>query len=290
MTGDLHCHTTLSDGSLGIEEVIAQAKRMGLDFLAITDHDTLSSSSRAQILGERYGVRVIPAVELSAWDKKRDQKVHILCYAPQKPDRLEGLCLKSRTIRTECAKDMIAKVLERYPIPADAVSHYTKGSKSIFKQHIMRALVNYGYATELYGSVNDKLFSYPKGECLVTREYPDVNFVLDLIHSSKGVAVLAHPCKFGNLELMKELHEAGKLDGVEVYHYSAPPTEQKKLLEFCEKNDLIITGGSDFHGLYNETITHIGSNVTDEENLDKLFKLIKQNEHKAAKKNTAPAT
>ena len=60
MTGDLHCHTTLSDGSLGIEEVIVQAKRMGLDFLAITDHDTLSSSNRAQILGERYGVKVIP--------------------------------------------------------------------------------------------------------------------------------------------------------------------------------------------------------------------------------------
>ena len=49
MTGDLHCHTTLSDGSLGIEETIVQAKRMGLDFLAITDHDTLSSSSRAKI-------------------------------------------------------------------------------------------------------------------------------------------------------------------------------------------------------------------------------------------------
>ena len=57
MTGDLHCHTTLSDSSLGIEEVIVQAKRMGLDFLAITDHDTLSSSNRAQILGERYGVK-----------------------------------------------------------------------------------------------------------------------------------------------------------------------------------------------------------------------------------------
>ena len=55
MTGDLHCHTTLSDGSLGIEEVIVQAKRMGLDFLAITDHDTLSSSSRAQILGHSCG-------------------------------------------------------------------------------------------------------------------------------------------------------------------------------------------------------------------------------------------
>ena len=83
MIGDLHCHTTLSNGSLGIEEVILQAKRMNLDFLAITDHDTLSSSNRAQILGERYGVKIIPAVELSAWDKKRNAKVHILCYAPQ---------------------------------------------------------------------------------------------------------------------------------------------------------------------------------------------------------------
>ena len=281
MVGDLHCHTTLSDGSLGIEEVIAQAKRMELDFLAITDHDTLSSSNRAQILGERYGVKVIPAVELSAWDKKRNSKVHILCYVPQKPDRLEGLCLKSCSIRTECAKDMIEKVMERYPIPSDAVRMYTKGSKSIFKQHIMRALVNYGYATELYGSVNDQLFKYPDGECLVTREYPDVNFVLDLIHSSKGVAVMAHPYMFDNIDLLYELTEAGKLDGIEVFHHSADEEKQKKLLEFAAEHDLICTGGSDFHGLYNEVSTHIGSMTTDKENLDKLFKLIHINAQKA---------
>ena len=287
MKGDLHCHTTLSDGSLGIEEVIAQAKRMQLDVLAITDHDTLSSSSRALILGERYGIKIIPAVELSAWDKKRNMKVHILCYAPQKPDRLEGLCLKSCSIRTECAKDMINKVMERYPIPQDAVRMYTKGSKSIYKQHIMRALVNYGYATELYGEVNDRLFKYPDGECLVTREYPDVNFVLDLIHSSKGVAVLAHPHMFGNIELMKELTEAGKLDGIECMHYSATPIQQEALKKYAEEHDLIVTGGSDFHGLYNSTITHIGSYTTDEENLEKLFKLIHQNAKKAKKTGEA---
>ena len=288
MTGDLHCHTTLSDGSLGIEETIVQAKRMGLDFLAITDHDTLSSSSRAKILGERYGVQVIPAVELSAWDKKRNSKVHILCYAPQKPDRLEGLCMKSCQIRTECAKDMIKKVLERYPIPSDAVQKYTKGSKSIYKSHIMRALVNYGYATELYGSVNDKLFAAPYGECLVTREYPDVNFVLDLIHSSKGIAVMAHPVMFNNVELLKELIEAGKIDGIEAYHFSATPQRQKELEELAKKHDLIVTGGSDFHGLYNCTMTHIGKYVTDQENLDKIFKLIHANAQKA-KQSTVKA-
>ena len=288
MVGDLHCHTTLSDGSLGIEEVIVQAKRMGLDFLAITDHDTLSSSNRAQILGDRYGVKIIPAVELSAWDKKRNSKVHILCYAPQKPDRLEGLCLKSCSIRTECAKDMIEKVMERYPIPSDAVRMYTKGSKSIFKQHIMRALVNYGYATELYGDVNDELFKFPNGECLVTREYPDVNFVLDLIHSYKGVAVMAHPYMFNNIDLLHELAEAGKLDGVEVYHHSADEKKQKDLVDFASEYDLICTGGSDFHGLYNEVATHIGSMTTDKENLDRLFRLIHTNAQKA--KHTAAKT
>ncbi len=281
MVGDLHCHTTLSDGSLGIEEVIAQAKRMGMDYLAITDHDTLSSANRAHILGERYGVRVIPAVELSAWDRARNQKVHILCYAPQKPDRLEGLCLKSCTIRTECAKDMISKVMERYPIPQDAVRMYTKGSKSIYKQHIMRALVNYGYATELYGRVNDELFKYPDGECLVTREYPDVNFVLDLIHSSKGIAVMAHPYMFDNIDLLHELTEKGKLDGVEVYHYSADEDMRRSLADFAQSNGLIQTGGSDFHGLYNEKAVHIGSMTTDGENLDKLLKLIQINEQKS---------
>lgn len=283
MIGDLHCHTTLSDGSLGIEEVILQAKRMNLDFLAITDHDTLSSSNRAQILGERYGVKIIPAVELSAWDKKRNTKVHILCYAPQKPDRLEGLCLKSCEIRKECAKDMIEKVMEIYPIPSDAVRLYTKGSKSIYKQHIMRTLVNYGYATELYGEINDELFGYPNGKCLVTREYPDVNFVLDLIHSAKGVAVMAHPFLYDNIDLLKELIEAGKIDGIEVNHYSNNDGQKSELISLAKENDLIMTGGSDFHGLYNSTVTHIGSQTTDEENLDKLCRKISANSQKASK-------
>ncbi len=283
MIGDLHCHTTLSDGSLGIEEVILQAKRMNLDFLAITDHDTLSSSNRAQILGERYGVKIIPAVELSAWDKKRNAKVHILCYAPQKPDRLEGLCLKSCEIRKECAKDMIEKVMEIYPIPSDAVRLYTKGSKSIYKQHIMRALVNYGYATELYGDINNELFGYPDGKCLVTREYPDVNFVLDLIHSAKGIAVMAHPFLYNNIDLLKELIESGKIDGIEVNHYSNNEEQKSELIALAEKNDLIITGGSDFHGLYNSTITHIGSQITNEENLDKLCRKINANAQKSSK-------
>ena len=281
MKGDLHCHTTLSDGSLGIEEIIVQAKRTEIDVLSITDHDTLSSYNRAHVLGERYGVKIISGVELSAWDETRNCKVHILCYAPQKPDRLEGLCLKSCEIRKSCSKDMIEKVKELYPISTEAVLKYAKSSKSIYKQHIMRALVNYGYAVDLYGELSDKLFTKNgEGSILVTRRYPSVDFVLDLIHSARGIAVLAHPCMFDNIKLCEELAQKKKLDGIEVYHYSANKENQDKLLKIAEDYDLIVTGGSDFHGLYNAVPTHIGSKTTDEENIKKIFSLIDKNSQK----------
>lgn len=273
MIGDLHCHTKLSDGSLGIEDIIVQAKRTGIDFISITDHDTMSSISRAKILGERHGVHTLPGVELSAWDKTRNRKVHILCYAPQKPDRLEGVCIKACEIRKTCAKEMVENVMKRYPITEESVLKHATGSKSIFKQHIMHALIDYGYTTHFYGKLNNELFNLKTGSCIVEREYPDVNFVLDLIHSARGVAVMAHPAYYDSLELLEELAQRGKLDGVEVYHYTADKETRKKILDIAEKYNLIVTGGSDFHGLYNAKPTYIGSNTTDKENLDRIFKL-----------------
>ena len=273
MICDLHCHTTMSDGSLGIEDVILQAKRMNIDFLSITDHDTLSSFSRAKILGERYGVKMIQGVEMSAWDKERNRKVHIICYAPKKPDRLEGLCLKSCEIRKSCSKEMIEKVMQLYPITPESVLKHCTGSKSIYKSHIMRALIEYGYALEFYGELDKKLFSVDSGICLVEREYPDVRFVLELIHSARGVAVMAHPALYDSMELLAELAEEKKLDGVEVYHYSADDNQKKEMLDIAEKYGIIVTGGSDFHGLYNAVPTHLGSNTTSKENLDRIIKL-----------------
>ena len=273
MICDLHGHTTLSDGSLGIEDVIVPAKRLNIDFLSITDHDTLSSFSRAHILGERYGVKVIQGVEMSAWDKSRGKKVHILCYAPKKPDRLEGLCLKSCEIRKACSKEMIENVMKLYPITPESVLKHCTGSKSIFKSHIMRALIEYGYALEFYGDLNNELFNLDKGICLVEREYPDVRFVLDLIHSARGVAVMAHPAMYDSLDLLEELAAEKKIDGVEVYHYSADEEKRSEFLSIAEKYDLIVTGGSDFHGLYNAVPTHLGSETTSKENLDRIIKL-----------------
>jgi len=273
MICDLHCHTKLSDGSLGIEDVIAQAKRMNIDFLSITDHDTMSSFSRADVLGERHGVKILHGVELSAWDKERNSKVHILCYAPKKPDRLEVLCLKACEIRKACSKEMIEKVMEKFPITLESILKHTTSSKSIFKQHIMRALIDYGYALEFYGELDSELFNPKTGSCYVEREYPDVKAVLDLIHSARGVAVMAHPAQYDNIELLEELAKQGKIDGVEVDHYSADENYRSELRSLASKYELIETGGSDFHGLYNAVPTHLGSGSTTKENLDRIIKM-----------------
>ena len=94
MAADLHCHTKISDGSVGIEEIIAMAKRRGLSAISITDHDTTAGAIRAVIIGKRHQLNVIHGVEFSAFDSQTNKKVHLLCYASDTPDRLEGLCRK----------------------------------------------------------------------------------------------------------------------------------------------------------------------------------------------------
>lgn len=268
---DLHCHSTLSDGSLGVEEIIRQAAATGITTLAITDHDTLSGYSRAKFLGEKFGVRIIQGVEMTAWDTKRHTKVHILCYLPQKPDRLEMLCLRSREIRREVGLEMIEKVKAKFPITDESVLRYCKGCESIYKVHIMRALIDYGYALEFYGDLDTQLFHPKTGSCIVNRAYPDVLHVINLIHAAHGVAVMAHPMLYDNTELLEELALEGKIDGVEVDHYSAGDADRAMLREIVQRHGLIMTGGSDFHGLYNQQPSHLGSNTTTKEEFARLL-------------------
>ncbi len=275
MKADLHCHTTISDGSLGISDVIRQADRNDVRCLAITDHDSLASLSRSAVLGKRYNVNVIPAVEFSAFDSERRKKVHILCYMPAKPDRLEGLCLRTSTGRMDLGKRMAVKVLDKYPITLESILRYSAGSKAIYKCHIMHALMDYGYTTELYGDVYDSIFDVKDGICAeeVASEadfYPDVHFVTTLIRASGGISVMAHPKVYDSTALLEELAAKHEIDGVEVWHQSADPDYQKDLLSIAEANGLLTTGGSDFHGFYNHYAIQIGSNLTPEPVLSKI--------------------
>ncbi len=271
LTADLHCHTKLSDGALGIDDLLILAKNSGVTTLAITDHDCLAGVVRAQIIGERHGITVVPGVEFSCTDKTRGGKAHMLCYLPDKPERLEGLCKRNSTIRKTSGKLMAMKAAKKFPITVEFIVKCAAGSTNIFKQHIMLALMECGYTTTIFGELFDKLFKKDSPESiLVEATYPTPQETLEAIHDAGGIAVLAHPGFYNNFELLDELIELG-LDGVEVWHPENTPEQTEYLKKLAKKHHLVMTGGSDFHGSFNAKPIKLGDYGPDEEALAALF-------------------
>ena len=259
MVCDLHCHSKISDGSMGIEELLMMAKRRGISAISVTDHDAVVGATRACVVGKRLGIDVIHGVEMSAYDYARNRKVHILGYLCDSPNRLEGMCLRTNNNRRTAAKEMMTKVLRYYPIVPDTIARHASGSTNVFKQHIMHALVEAGYADSIFGDVFRKLFSSKGGCAYVSIEYPDVREVIDLIRSAGGLAVLAHPYVYDSVDLMHELAAEDRLDGIEVWHPSNNEERIATLKEFARSHNVLMTGGTDFHGLYTDSPTPLGS-------------------------------
>lgn len=275
MSADLHCHTKISDGSTAIDELVILAKNKGLNAIAVTDHDTFGGVKRARIFGDKFGVTVIPGVEVSAYDYSRKKKVHLLCYMPKSADRLAGMLRKTNFNRKQAMSVSIQKVLRAYPIPYDMILRRTAGSTSVYKQHIMQALMDAGYTDEMFGSVFKKLFDSRFGLAKSTFEYPDVFEALRLIRESGGVAVLAHPAVYDSYDLMYELIEKG-LDGIEVWYPRANPNDDKLLSDIADRYNLIKTGGTDFHGVNSSSVNPIGTCTAPDEELKKLLDLAKK--------------
>lgn len=271
MPADLHCHTRLSDGSLGIEDLVILANKMGVETIAITDHDCLAATVRGKIIGKRHGVNVVPGVELSAIDTERGKRVHLLCYLSDNPDRLEGLCRKNSLARRKAGQIMVLKTAQKYPVTTEFVLKCAAGSTNIYKQHILHALMECGYTTEIYGNMYDELFSPDNPDNIsVTPKYPDVFEVLKAIHDAGGIAVLAHPGCYDNFDLIDELIKKG-LDGVEVWHPKNSPEQVERLIGIAKKHNLLMTGGSDFHGMYGGKNNKLGTYCTPDENLNQLM-------------------
>ena len=279
MIGDLHCHTKLSDGSLGIDDVVICAKKVGLSFLAIADHDTLLPYNRALIVGQRVGINIIPAVELSAYDTQRGNKAHILSYLYDYPDRLEGVCRHNCENRKRAGNEMLRLLTKEFSVNMDFIARYLQGSQSIYRQPIMHALMDLGYTDRIYGELYNKLFG-PEGSCRVKMAYPDVREVLDAVHLAGGVAILAHPGEYNGLPLLEELAEKGQIDGVEQHHHSNSPEVRKEVGEIAERYHLLTTGGSDFHGMYAARPTPVGEDTTSAEEIDELYQFKEKNKKK----------
>lgn len=271
MAGDLHTHTNFSDGSSDIELLPILAKRAGLTHLAVSDHDTMLSMQYAWENPEIDGVSMIPAAELTGFDRKRGSRTHILCYYPEKTKALSDFCALMAKRRNEVIAKSIAELEQIYPqFKGEDVKKFSHRSKVPFKTHLIRVLYEYGYTDGIYKELYQELFGSPNGRVLHDPEYESVDTVLDVIRQSHGVAVFAHPSVYHSMELARELAEKGLIDGVEIEHPRNTQEDKKALYELAQQYDLIVTGGTDFHGIHTKRPVALGSRTTADAEIQKI--------------------
>ena len=247
---DLHVHTTASDGSRNAKQIIAEAKRIGLTTIAITDHDTIGNLKECMAEGKKNDIRVIPGVELSAEIDKG--KMHILGYGIN-PDNAEfnavmKMLRDAREVRNSNIIDALNQLFHM-ELQIEDVRKFAKG-ETIGKPHIAAAMVEKGYCNDIEYAFR-KFLGSKKLEGIDRKKLPPRSCI-ELIERAGGIAFIAHPnsLKLPNdntFAKIKELKGYG-LAGIEAYHSSHSQKQCETYKKMAEDLGLMISCGSDFHG------------------------------------------
>lgn len=277
MKGDLHTHSTFSDGGIRIDRLPGIAAWAGMSHLAITDHDTFLSYDYALQHPQQDGVRLLPGMELSTWDTVRGQKVHLLCFYPDKTAELRSYFAEIGRRRTECQLRSVDTLVQRYPfLKKEEILAHAADSEVLFKAHIMRTFLEYGFTDRMYGELYHQLLG-KGGPAYQPVVYPvPVREVLQMAHAARAVVIMAHPGLYGGLELAKELATEGVIDGVEVSHPGNSPAVQIELKNLAMQYQLIVTGGTDYHGMNEDHVCPVGSCYTASAQLERLLGLVEK--------------
>ncbi|MBD3426072.1 MAG: PHP domain-containing protein [Candidatus Omnitrophica bacterium] len=243
---DLHVHTYFSDGVLSPEEVVEKALEKGLRAISITDHDSVEGVSPAITAANDTHIDIVPGIEISAsFNKKKE--VHILGYFVDWEDEDLGKALAHmRDKRIERIEKML-ELLRRQGMQITreevlALSpHGTVG-----RLQLARMLVEKGLVKDLR-TVFDRYIGNGK-PCHVGHEYLYYGDAIDMIKNAGGVPVLAHPGTMKSDDEIPLFVEAG-IRGIEAYHTKHWPSTSNKYTEIAERYGLLVTGGSDCHGL-----------------------------------------
>ena len=247
---DLHVHTTASDGDLSPRECVAEAAREGLAAIAITDHDTTAGNAEAAAAGREFGIKVVPGVEVSCSHERFT--IHLLGYYPDEDDeRLAAMLAQLRSRREERNPRILARLAELgCPVDYDEVLEVSGGAV-VGRPHIAAVMVRKGYV----GSLAEAFDRYlARGAAAyVERAKPPVAEALAVLRQARAIPVLAHPGTLGaddfaEIErLVRELVPLG-LRGIEAYYHNHDMALTSRLIALAQREGLLFTGGSDFHG------------------------------------------
>ena len=240
---DLHAHTTASDGAASPAELVRAAQAVGLRAIAVTDHDSVGGVREAMDAAAGSAVRVVPGVELSAVDASGE--THLLGLHVTDCERIDARLAELRAMRRARAERVVQRLnaLGIRITMEDVLRH--AGGGAIGRPHIARALVSLGVVADL----RDAFDKYLGGgrPAFVPKEQLSLADAIAIVHSARGIAVLAHPGQAATVERLKVLAALG-LDGVEVRHPSHDDGEIRRILALTERLGLVPSGGSDWHG------------------------------------------
>ena len=266
MKFDLHVHTNFSDGVLSPEEVINLAVKRGLDGIAITDHDSIRGVKKAIDYSKKFKeFNVIPGIEFSC--VYRDEEVHILGYFINIEDKkLIEITKEFRNHRKKRASQIVDK-LKAMDMNLDYNEILEKGDKEfIGRANIARELVEKSYAKNTQEVFNKYL---NRGRsAYVERFHLSIKDTIELINDVNGIAVLAHPGLLKDKSIINYCIDMG-VEGIECIHSKHGRNTTEKLKIIAEENNLLITGGSDFHLEENKEIL-MGKYYVDLNNIPEL--------------------
>ena len=271
MKADLHLHTTASDGRLEPREIVHLAVKVGLDVIAITDHDTIDGVALALTAAKAFpSLMVIPGVEINT--DVPDGEVHVLGYFIDYTDRkLATVLRRLRDSRQGRALKMITELRSLgMEIEWQRVRELAQDG-SVCRPHIAQALLEAGYVASLKEAF-DKYIGH-NGPVYVEREKVLPVEAVGLIIGAQGLPVLAHPADIGDLnKLVSELKAAG-LVGIEVYYGNYGPDVTNKLLGIAQQYGLVPTGGTDYHAFGDSSEVMIGEALAPAQSVERLLAL-----------------
>ena len=239
---ELHSHTTFSDGSLTPKQRVDRAVSKCVKALAITDHDTISGWHEARTAAQPHGLEIVPGIELST--VYNDRSMHILGFYPD-PQKLRVPLYERIQGRHRRAQKMVDNLRALgYPIELPPMP----GNMAPGRPHVANALLTAGHVASHQEAF--QRFIGDHGPAYVPYEKFTAQEGIALLRSCGAVPVWAHPYLFrGGIveDILPELVTYG-LMGVEVYHPQHSISEEQVLEELCSRYDLLMTGGSDYHG------------------------------------------
>ena len=242
---DLHMHTHFSDGTYSPEELTGHARRVGLSAISLTDHDTVEGCPRMIAACTEQGIEFINGCELTA--EIDGHEVHILGYGM---DILNPKLLKElgrfQLVRQNRIQEMTDRLNEAgIPLKAETVVKIAN-CRAPGRPHVARALVQEGYC-RTHDEAFDRFLKKGKPAWVPKCKMSALE-AIDLIHQAGGVAVMAHPGLNRTDDFIPSIIAAG-LDGIECFHSKHSTSVTEHYLMLAEQNKLLVTGGSDCHGM-----------------------------------------